>query len=826
MTPIVGKRSDDAAMSAAQIAPRDVVKSPVATALALSAAAAGYYLGAWLALALRYPSSVHSVLWPPNAIVLAALLLLPARLWGLVLIAVLPAHVLIEAPAGWPWPTILGLFVTNTSQAVLGAALVNRLSRRYSSAGAFVVIFIAGAVFCSPLLLSFADVGILAATGLTGDYWAAWQERFLSNAASTIIFVPPILAAARGWRSWRRPRLDRCAEAVLLVACFIALGATVMFARSISSSWLPLMLCTFLPLLLWAAVRFGKGGASCALLGLVAVTMGSIAHWPATAGAPQEIMMLQAFFLLVSIPVLYLAALHGDLRQYVQALDATNQRYRMATAAGSVGVWEWSPQSGALILDPQLKKLLGFEDHEIANRVEAWLPHIDRDDGERMMTMANAYVRGEAPAFEDEHRMLHSDGSTRWFLARGRLVPGAPGEPVRVLGTCIDVTERRRIAEELRSLEALWGAMLASLSEHIAIVDRSGVIIAVNDAWSRFAGESAKGKFERPPIGANYLEACRRAGDDTEAARAAAGIAAVLEGSEPGFRMEYDSSRPTALRWFEFSAIPLRRPGGGAVLSHRDVTRRKRAEIDAEQQRQQLTHLTRVGILGQLSGALAHELNQPLTAILSNAQAVQRFLSREPLDLAELRGALADIVEADKRAGDVIRRLRYLLKKGEAQFRPIDLGGVVKDTLELAHSDLVVRGVTTTCRLTPDLPTVRGDRIQLQQVLLNLIANACEAMTDTEPAGRALMITTTRERDQTVQISVADSGSGIDADMQARLFEPFVTTKMQGLGLGLPICSSIVTAHGGYMKAVNGPSGGAIFFVTLPVDHGHLAADR
>ena len=170
MASTAGNRSDGAAMPSAQTVPHYLLKSPAATALALAATAGGYYLGAWLALALRYPSSVHSVLWPPNAIVLAALLLLPARLWWLVLIAVFPAHVLIEVPAGWPWPTILGLFVTNTSQAVLGASLVNRFSRRYSSAGSFVVIFIAGAVFFAPFLLSFADVGLLTLTGLTGDY--------------------------------------------------------------------------------------------------------------------------------------------------------------------------------------------------------------------------------------------------------------------------------------------------------------------------------------------------------------------------------------------------------------------------------------------------------------------------------------------------------------------------------------------------------------------------------------------------------------------------------------------------------------------------------
>jgi len=817
MTSTVGGGSDAAAIPAAPANRSQPSVSPPAAAFAVLAAAAGYYIGSWLALALRYPSSVHSVFWPPNAIVLAALLLLPARLWLPVLVAVFPAHVLTVASTGWPWPTVVALFLTNTSQAVLGAALVRHLSRRYASAQAFVIVFIVAAVFVAPFVVSFADVGVLAFTGLVEDYWSAWQERFLSNAASAIVFVPPILAAARAWRLWRRPPLGRCVEAVLFAACFAALGTVALFATSVASNWLPLMLCTFLPLLLWAALRFGSGGVSCALLGLAAVAMGSIVRWTAASGAQQEIMILQAFFLLVAIPLLYLATLHADLRQSVRALDATNQRYRIATAAGSIGVWEWNPQTDELILDPQLKEMLGYQDHEIAGRVDAWLPHIHSEERERVLALARACAVGQSAGFDDEHRMLHADGGLRWFLTRGRRALDADGVTARVLGTCIDVTERRRIADDLRSLEVLWSAMLASLTEQVAIIDRDGVVIAVNDAWSRCAAAGTERCFQRAPVGADYLEACR-SDDDGEAAGAAAGIRSVLDGSEDSFRMEYECSGSGAARWFEFSAIPLRRNEGGAVLSHRDITRRKEAEIAVEQQRQELTHLTRVGILGQLSGALAHELNQPLTAILSNAQAAQRLLAREPLDREELRVALADIVEADKRADDVIRRLRDLLRKGKAQFRSLDLNDVVRDALELAHSDLVMREVTTTCRMAPDLPAVRGDRIQLQQIVLNLIANACEAMMGTEPGRRALTVATARGDNQTVQIIVSDSGAGIDPDMQARLFEPFFTTKKQGLGLGLPICNSIATVHGGYMKAGNGPGGGAEFIVTLPIE--------
>jgi signal transduction histidine kinase len=413
--------------------------------------------------------------------------------------------------------------------------------------------------------------------------------------------------------------------------------------------------------------------------------------------------------------------------------------------------------------------------------------------------------------------MLHADGSTRWFLSRGRRARDAAGGPVRVLGTSIDVTERREIADELRSLEVLWSAMLASLVEQVAIVDRSGVVIAVNEAWARFAAGATAGLFERAPVGADYLDLCRRRGGDPAMARAAAGIAAVLAGSEAVFRMEYEYASGSKARWFEMFVVPLRRPEGGAVLSHRDITRRKRAEIEAEQQRQELTHLTRVGILGQLSGALAHELNQPLTAILSNAQAVQRFLTQEPLEVAELRAALQEIVEADKRASDVIVRLRTLLKKGEAQFRPLDLNEAVKDALDLARSDLVVRNVATTCRLAPDLPRVRADRVQIQQVLLNLIANACEAMMDTGPENRSLTVATSVDEDRALQITVADSGRGIDAQIRPRLFEPFLTTKKNGLGIGLSICSAIVAAHGGEVRAVDDLQGGATFVVTLPI---------
>ena len=244
------------------------------------------------------------------------------------------------------------------------------------------------------------------------------------------------------------------------------------------------------------------------------------------------------------------------------------------------------------------------------------------------------------------------------------------------------------------------------------------------------------------------------------------------------------------------------------------------AEREAREQRQQLTHLTRVALLGQLSGALAHELNQPLTAILSNAQAAQHFLAADRIDPDELHEILGDIVAADLRAGEVIRRLRALFKKGETQFQLLDANDVVREALDLAHGDLVTRNIEVIADLAPRLPAVTADRVQVQQVLLNLLVNAAEAMSANTPGERRLTVSTEALPGGGVQVSVADRGPGIPEDRRPRLFEPFFTTKPQGLGLGLSISRSIVTAHGGRLWSTNNPYRGATFHVALPHEPG------
>jgi C4-dicarboxylate-specific signal transduction histidine kinase len=249
-----------------------------------------------------------------------------------------------------------------------------------------------------------------------------------------------------------------------------------------------------------------------------------------------------------------------------------------------------------------------------------------------------------------------------------------------------------------------------------------------------------------------------------------------------------------------------------------DITAAKHAQIEAEERQQELAHFMRVAELGGLSGALAHELNQPLTAILGNAEAARRLLARQPPDLATMREIIDDIIEENTRAGLVISRMRSLIKRSTPHREAIDVDRLVGGVVALMRGELVDRQVTAKVRSNGVLPAVAGDPVQLQQVLINLILNACEAMTQAGRDERHVLVSTRMSDGGFVAIAVSDRGPGIGQDVQHELFKPFVTTKSRNLGLGLSICRWILDEHGGRLSANNNGAGpGATFTVELPV---------
>jgi PAS domain S-box-containing protein len=377
---------------------------------------------------------------------------------------------------------------------------------------------------------------------------------------------------------------------------------------------------------------------------------------------------------------------------------------------------------------------------------------------------------------------------------------------------------RRRFAEEsFRESEERYRDVVETQTELICRYLPDTTLTFVNDAYCRYFGRSRDELVGRPFIGLI---------PESERAAALKHIEAIGQSSH-GDSYEHQVVRPDgSLGWQQWTDNAIRNAEGAVVELQgigRDITDLKVADMEVEQRRKEVTHLTRVAILGELSGALAHELNQPLTAILSNAQAAQRLLARAPSDAGLVREILDDIVADDLRAGEVITRLRALLKRGEASFKPLHLNEVATEVLALARSELIDRHVTVSTRLTPGLPGTLGDRVQLQQVMLNLLLNACEAMSSKRSGERMLTVSTALDGDGLLLTSIADRGSGIPSDTPDRLFEPFFTTKPHGLGLGLSICRSIITAHGGRLWADNNPDGGATFTVALPAHNGELS---
>jgi signal transduction histidine kinase len=269
------------------------------------------------------------------------------------------------------------------------------------------------------------------------------------------------------------------------------------------------------------------------------------------------------------------------------------------------------------------------------------------------------------------------------------------------------------------------------------------------------------------------------------------------------------------------------------------------AEAEMHQRQRQIYHMDRVQTLGEIASSLAHEVNQPLAGILSNAQAAQEFLARPHPDLEELREILTDIVADDKRASAIVHRMRAMLRKEETTFVPVDINGVVREAMAILHADLSLHGIAVRAELADNLVLVRADKVQIEQVILNLVRNAGQAMegarsaecgvqiaepsqrgTGSAEGGALVVVSTRRDASGQVIVSVQDSGPGIAAEAMSRLFDPFYTTKADGLGMGLAICRSIVTAHGGRIWAENHPDGGAVVSFTLNAEGGAGNVER
>jgi len=396
-----------------------------------------------------------------------------------------------------------------------------------------------------------------------------------------------------------------------------------------------------------------------------------------------------------------------------------------------------------------------------------------------------------------------------WKEHRGTVIAAAVA--IALQGILIGglLLERRR---RLRS-QALARAMLSSVPGYVVMIDPGGKILRTNQQFSHPRNEFEK-SMARLTQGANYFDALTGAPAFELVSTSVRGLAA---GEIPDLVLEQFQSDSSGGTWFEIRGEHLGLKPGGAVVAHLDITARKRAEAQSTAEREALSHFDRVASLGLLAASLAHELNQPLTGMLSNAEAAEQLLSRTPPDLNEAREAVRDIAGENRRATSIINKMRQLLRKQQTTLLPVSLNHAVRDVAGFLSGDAARKRVKIKMDLDENLPPVLADMTQLQQVVLNLMTNGMQAMEGQDHDKRYLHLSTSYSpMPGVVELSVRDNGRGVQGHDPARIFEPFHTTGANGLGIGLPICRHILDSIRGRIWVENAAAGGAIFHVTIP----------
>jgi C4-dicarboxylate-specific signal transduction histidine kinase len=389
-----------------------------------------------------------------------------------------------------------------------------------------------------------------------------------------------------------------------------------------------------------------------------------------------------------------------------------------------------------------------------------------------------------------------------------------------------EVRRRREAEESLREAETLGRSTLDALTSPVVVLDEKGTIVKVNQAWKQFGEKNIASSELIAGVGWNYLDVCSRAAAEGSAValRVLEGLRAVLTGRAQIFDLEYDCHSSFENRWFLLRAVPMSGPASGLVISHIDISQLRSAELELRQserevqrQRDELAHMQRTAALGELAGALSHEINQPLAAIRANAQAALRYLGQDSPDLGEIREILTDIASDDRRAAEIIQNLRSLVRKQPEAMGQIDINEVVSDATALVRTEALLENIEVVQDLGEELSLVLGERIQLQQVLVNVLLNAFEALAGLEKGEKRVLLQTRSQPDDSVWVSIADTGPGFGDQLPEEIFSTFHTTKPSGLGIGLSTSRTIVESHGGTIWAEgNGREGAAIHF-TLPV---------
>jgi PAS domain S-box-containing protein len=776
----------------------------------LPAAAVGalYYVGCLAGFALRFPNSGISFFWPPTAALAAAFLVTSPRSWPSLLLATFFAHAIAHARDGVPvaaWPI---QFVGNGVQAVLAAWLV----RRYSSTGTMftnvrgVLVFFFGACLVAPAVASILPSFVYVTLGWAPAFVDAWRARVISNAIASLTLIPSLVMC------WRyvvgRPSVNpaRVVEFALLLLALLVTNAAAATINRPDALGLSLVLYGPAPLLIWATVRFGGTGLGFALLWTTLFTIyGALqGRGPFAGGTPADTVVgVQLLLTLNAVPMLLMAALLEQNRaSHRELLDVERQNSAILRALPDVMLLQnrdgiclrcYPPSADAL---PWLASAPGRPMRDV-------LPP----------AMADAFLEAASAVQRDEPSVVEftcviGDVAKR---LEGRFI-GVDDD--RVLAVIRDITTRWQSDKALREAE-----------QRYALATSAGGI-GIWELYVPTAKVVVQGSVE-VAIGYTAAELDTDLGGlmnlivDSDREDVQTRLRAFIEGTADSYEAEFRvRHKDGSLRWLAARGRVAETRDGKALRiigTFTNVTERKQSALALTEANDALVRTGRIAAMAAFSASIAHELSQPLTGIATNTSACLRWIdSTAPLPRLQLHNALDDVLNDCRRAAHIIERTNALFSNRPARKRQVDLNQVVREILDAVHVRVRESGVRVKVRTDRDLPAVLSDPVQMQQVVLNLIINAIDAMRDGVNHRRLLELRTRYGR-RFAFVSVRDTGAGLQTDDVHRLFDPFFTTKPDGTGMGLTISRSIVASHGGSLWAVSNIDRGMTFRFKVPL---------
>jgi len=772
-----------------------------------------YFIAGKFGLLLASLHASASPVWPAAGIALATLLVLGYRAWP----AIFVGAFLVNVTTAGNVATSLAIASGNTLEAVCGAWLVNRFAGGTTvfDRPQGVVKFALAAVVSTVIGPAFG-VTSLAFGGFAdwANFGAIWLTWWLGDTTGDLLIAPLIILwSTPPKRHWNRKEVVEVG--ILLLLLFVLSEAVFCGWLTISARNYPIAFIS-LPIVIWTAFRFTQRETATGIFILSEIAIWGTMHgFGPFAGETenQSLLALQSWTAVLAITAMALSAGMAERERAAEALRESEANMSLAANAANLGLWVWNvPGGDERWVTEKWRQLFGFADSEPVT-FDRFLEVVHPGDSERVKQVVQ-HILERGGEYEVDYRITRPDGSIRWIASHGSVELYERGKPVLVRGVSRDVTKRKIAEEELRESEERFRTVANAAPVMIWMSGPDKLCTFFNKGWLDFTGRSPEQE-----LGNGWAEGVHR--EDIDRCH---DVYQNSFNARESFTMEYRLRRSDGeYRWLLDSGTPRFASDGaflGYIGSCIDITERKAAEEEARRRREQVELLGRVSLLGEMTASLAHELDQPLAAILSNATAAMQYLKQGKLAPEQLQEILTDVVGDGRRAHDIMHNVRSAIKKGSAIRGRINLNDVVKAVTHMVHLDAAAHFCKVEMSLARNLPAIDGDPSQIQQVLINLVRNAFDAMRDTPPSGRKVEIATTYNGDGTICVAVRDYGSGIPEPTPERLFEQFFTTKEEGLGMGLAIVRSIVEAHGGSIAAENADGGGARFHFRLPTKDG------